>query len=555
MLPNPISPSQTDCKSPIDDDLMDSIRLNLDYLDSLFADTDYTLTFGLDGSLIGAANFRRPLDIVPLFKDFTPETCRILVKKSGNIGKFKIDIATCSSVKVPIIAVESVYSQATLAVSQSGATNNTQSITLATPNISTQSITFAKSTLSVQSIINVGGNRWRYNFSTAPDADWAIGDSVSFAGCTNANNNGLFTIVEVNQSGGANVVVANATGVAQTGAAGTCQLMLMSYNHTNPVSSEYVSGEQFVSTGHTTPANNGTFTIFKINQSGNNIWVKNSAGVTQGAAAGTCQVGRFVYAYTSATITAAVGELGTFAGHTNAVNNGNFRITSYVGNNITVYNPAGVTQGAAVGTGKGNRWAYQVGTNPTSFFSAGQFAQMEGHASAANNGIFPIVVVNAAFVIVYNPNGVFQGSTAGTTRHTRKLVKFSTDQSANFAIGTKLELSGLPDGLYNLNDFRAPYEVIDVNVGGGANYNVMIDVPNGSEVVNPAGYVMTTYQSIFSAKPEINPNVTALSANDYITFVSTSVFNTVIAAGTPLALFVEEWQGGDPETIRVTLHN
>ena len=34
-LPYPIAPSQTDARSPVDDNLMDSIRLDLDYLDAV----------------------------------------------------------------------------------------------------------------------------------------------------------------------------------------------------------------------------------------------------------------------------------------------------------------------------------------------------------------------------------------------------------------------------------------------------------------------------------------------------------------------------------------
>ncbi|NBW80084.1 MAG: hypothetical protein EBR27_13950, partial [Betaproteobacteria bacterium] len=126
--------------------------------------------------------------------------------------------------------------------------------------------------------------------------------------------------MEVNQSGFASVVISNPSGVAQTGAAGTAQLQLMSYNFTNPVSTEFVAGEQAVFASHTSANNNGTLTIYKINQSGNNIWVKKSNGVTQGAAAGTASVGRWVFVYSSAPATPdfTVGESAKMASHTNA---------------------------------------------------------------------------------------------------------------------------------------------------------------------------------------------------------------------------------------------
>ena len=47
-LPYPISASQTDAQSPVDDNLMDSIRLDLDYLSSLFSGGNYDMSFGLE---------------------------------------------------------------------------------------------------------------------------------------------------------------------------------------------------------------------------------------------------------------------------------------------------------------------------------------------------------------------------------------------------------------------------------------------------------------------------------------------------------------------------
>jgi len=56
-LPYPIAASQTDAKSPVDDNLMDSIRLDLGYLDGLISGGNYNMSFGIDGQLIGIAGF------------------------------------------------------------------------------------------------------------------------------------------------------------------------------------------------------------------------------------------------------------------------------------------------------------------------------------------------------------------------------------------------------------------------------------------------------------------------------------------------------------------
>ena len=331
-LPYPIALSQVDAKSPVDDNLMTSIKYDLEYLDSLFTGGNYDFSFGIDGQLIGAFGFKRAIEVVPLYKTFTPSFCRFLLRKSGSSGQLSFDIRKHSEVKIPITAIEHQLDLATQSITNIAPALATQSITLATPTISTQSVTYSKSAINVNSIILLGSNRVRYNLASALDADFAVGDSILISGCTSAANNGTFTIVEINQSGFASVVISNASGVAQTGAAGTIQSLIMSYNFTNPVSSEFVAGEQCVFAAHTSANNNGTKTIYKVNEAGNNIWVKTTNGVVQAGVAGTAQVGRWVYTYTLPVSTTdfVVGEDAKLATHTNANNNGNLRITTSV---------------------------------------------------------------------------------------------------------------------------------------------------------------------------------------------------------------------------------
>ena len=561
-LPFPISASQTDAQSPVDDNLMDSIRQDLDYLDSLLSGGNYNMSFGLDGQLIGAFGFKRAIDVVPLYKEFTPVTCRFGLRKSGISGTLQIDIRRHNVCEIPITGIDHQYNQATQSITNIAPALATQAISLVTPQISTQTITFAKAAPTVNSIILLGNNRVRYNLSATPDSDWAIGDSVTFAGCTTAANNGTFTILEVNQSGFASVVISNATGVAQTTPAGTAQLQLMSYNFTNPVSTQFVAGEQAVFATHTSANNNGTLTIYKINQSGNNIWVKKADGVTQGAAAGTVAVGRWVYTYTLPVTTPdfTVGEKAKMASHTTAANNGNFTITAINsgGNNIVVYNPAGVAQGAAAGNANTNRWIYSQPLDPSSQFTAGQFAQMENHTTAANNGRLQVVQVNRSAlnnVVVYNESGVAQAGIAGQTRHTRKLIKFASDQSSVFNTLSFIEIIGTVSGSYVKNDAVGPLEVLEVNRGGGANYNVVIELFGAPDQASPAGYVMTEMKSIFTTPPSLSMDVTSLEANDFVKTSTTSFVAGNIPAGTFLGLYVLQWPSGDPETLRVTLHS
>ena len=562
MLPYPIASSQTDAQSPVDDNLMDSIRLDLDYLDSLLSGGNYNFSFGLDGDLIGAFGFKSAIDVVPLYKEFGPVTCRFGLRKSGTSGTLQIDIRRHNVCKIPITGIDHQYDQATQSISNIAPALATQSISLVTPAISTQTITFAKSAINVNSIILLGNNRVRYNLASSPDSDWAVGDSVTFASCTNAANNGTFTIVEVNQSGFASVVISNPSGVAQTGAAGTAQLQLMSYNFTNPVSTEFVAGEQAVFASHTSANNNGTLTIYKINQSGNNIWVKKSNGVTQGAAAGTASVGRWVFVYSSAVPTPdfTVGERAKMASHTNAANNGNFTITAINsgGNNLVVYNPAGVAQGAAAGTANTNRWIYAQPIDPSSQFSVGQFTQMEGHTNAANNGRFEVEQINRGAVnnlVIYNEAGVAQAGIAGNTRHTRKLIKFAVDQSSVFTTDSWIECVGTVSGSYVKNDSVGPLKVLQVNRGGGSNYNVVIDFYGAPSQASPAGYVMNEMKSIFTTAPSLSMDVTSLEANDWIKTSTTSFVAGNIPAGTFLGLYVLQWPNGLPQTLRVTLHS
>ncbi len=560
-LPFPIAASQTDAKSPVDDNLMDSIRLDLDYLDSLFATGAAIFTWNLNGPMNAMRAYKKAVDTVPLFGSFQPGFIRVNLKKSGQSGTFQFDIRKHTKPNSPIIGVDHQYEGATTAISNVAPALATQSVTRSAPQILTQSISVAKATLSIQSIIFLGENKWRYNLNTAPDVDWVVGKSILISGASNALNNGTFELVEKSNAGFASIVVRNNSGVAQTGVAGTIQLQLFSYNFANPVSTEFVAGELFLSAAHSTAANNGSLEIYKINQAGNNIWVFNSTGVVQAGVAGTSDTNRWSYGLLSPSSSPdfTLGEKAKMTGHTNPLNNGNFTVTALnlTTSNVVVYNAVGIVQGGVAGTINTNRWIYSLPTDPTTQVSSSETVQLELHTAAANNGIFTVLQVNRSAVnnvVIYNESGVAQGGAAGFVRHTRKLVKFASDLSAFYSTLSFIEMAGLPDGKFNYADQKIPLQVLEVNRGGGSNYNVVLDVPSGLTQASPAGYVMIESKSIFTSTPSMDVDTTSLEPNQFLIQTFTNIVPGLIPAQTPLGLYILNVPTGQAEDLTITLH-
>jgi hypothetical protein len=559
-LPVIIAPSQVDAKSPVDDDLMDGIRVDLNFLDAQISSGNVAFGYNVNGPLSVIKNYFKGIDTALTFKEFTPTTARATIKKSGLSGSLKFDVRRMTTPKTPIIGIDHQFEGSTTSIAKVGSAINTQSIARSTAQITTQSITHVKSTVNIQSIVNVGGNLWRYNFGgTLLDADYAIGRSVTFASATAGGNNGTFVIVEVNASGYSSVVVSNASGVAQTTAAGTMQLKLMSFNYTNPVNSDFVVGESALFAAHTTGANNGTFEIYRTNQAGNNVWVYIPTGAVQAGAVGTLDVLRWQFNYSAAIPTTEyfVGERALMAAHTSGGNNGNFfiRAVNRAGNNLIIYNTAGVVQGGAAGNVTTNRWLYALSTNPSAQVTALDTVSFEGHTTAANNGIFTVVEVNRSGnnLVIYNESGVVQAGTAGTPRHTRKLIKFDTNQSAVYTTSSFVEMVETSSGNYFEAINRAPFRVLEVNRGGGANFNIVIQAGNSPSQLNPAGYVQTEMKSIFSVAPEIPVNLTGNRPNQVVKFSSTSFVAGAIPAETPIFLFILDVPTGDVQDFSLIL--
>ncbi|MFN8741541.1 MAG: hypothetical protein ACK5YR_16570 [Pirellula sp.] len=558
----PLSTAETDAKSPMDDNLWLKVKDNFDDLNSrIVAAGSKTFLLELQGRLSILRPYKRSICSGITNFAFQPTFAKYLLKKSGSSGNITFDLRRTTSPDTPIIGIDHQYTAATQSIANTGTAINTQSIARATAQIATQSITHAKSTSAIQSIINVGGNFWQYNLNASFDSDTVVGDSILVASATAGANNGTFVIVEKDRSNGSNFVVSNASGVAQTGVAGTAQPKIMSYNYVNPVNAQFAVNEIVNLASHTTGANNSNaIPIFKINQSGNNIWIKNPAGVVQAGAAGTADCNRWIFTYSTAVLTTdyIINEAAKMAAHTSGGNNGNFNIVAInsSGNNLIVYNPAGVVQAGAAGNANTNRWTYALPTDPSSQIIAGDTVFLSGHTNILNDGVFSVGQVNRSGnnIVIYNPAGVVQAGAVGNVFTTRKLIKFATDQSAIYtALTSFVEIQGCPNGLYNFADGRSPYQVLQVNRGGGANYNIVLDVPRAPSQASPAGYIQLEMKSIFSSLPSLAIDVSGNVPNQNLIGSSTSFVTSTIPENTPILLYIISMMGGDPRDLTVTL--
>ena len=503
-LPYPISADQTDARSPVDEQLMDSIRLDLEELDSRSSSTktfDYAFRYPYALSNLGRLPSKR-LDGCLVTKAAVFDTFRVWLEYPGTAGTLTVDVRKYTRPDSAITEIRRQYLQNISSISQIAPATATQSITRSASQISTQSIARWKSALNIQAITVLGNGRSRLSLDAAPDTGWVIGKTVTVASASNAANNGTFTILAVNDDGAANLIVSNTAAVEQTTAAGTVNLDAWAYIYSNPVSTQFAAGEQFTAASHTTGANNGNFEIYAINSGGNNIIIFNSAGVAQGSPAGTADTNRWAYTFSSAASSDFVaGESAQMASHTTGANNGTFPITNVnfnSGNNVVVYNAAGVAQGAAAGTVNTMRWVYSLPTDPSSDFTVGQTCYPKNTTATANAGIFTVVKINHNSlnnIVVHNTSGVAQGGSAGTLEHTRMIYKFATDQAAFFsATLSRAEIANVVNSL-NAGDFA----LVQLNRGGGANYNIVVESAYGVEQLAPGGRVITESRSIFDA--------------------------------------------------------
>lgn len=556
-----LSTSQVQAKAPVDEALMQQIKANEDDLNSrLLLTKAFPVAFKFNGELglLPTSKWRRfdgaLMSIATTFLD-----SKLYLERPGFSGTLEVDARKVTRPNTQVTAIARLFNSAINSIARTGSSLSTQSITRSSAQINTQSITAFKATINVSSIVLLGSNLVRYNLASLPDSDWVVGDSVTFSGCSTGANNLTAVIVRIGDDGGNNIVISNASGVAQSGSAGSALLLAFSYNFTNPVSSQFAVGEQVKFNAHTSGVNDGSFAVYARNSGGNNLIVKNSAGATQGGAAGTADTNRWIYAQTGSVSTTdyIVGEKAHMNGHTNVANDGDFPITNVNsgGNNVIVYNSAGVVQGGTTGTVNTNRWTYFFSSDPAGGISAGDSVVIAGTTSGGNSGTFVVGQVDRSTsdnVVIYNVSGVAQGGAGGTLQSLKTKVSFSSDQSAVYSTDSFVELYDSPQA--GMDD--QSLQVLQVNRGGGSNFNVVVSCAGAVEAAGNAGRIIFESRSLFSTRPSLTlPTNVTNSTNRHGQVATNGVFNAyaTVLSGDMIAVDITRLPLGHPANIVLQL--
>lgn len=517
-LPYPIAASQVDKKSPVDEQLMQAIKANLEELDTRTISANAATDFRLNGRLNPRYNSADPntaprrhrVDGALISKDSLFQSCKVTVEDGGVGGTLDVDVRRYTKPNCLITSVVPLFRDAISSIARAGSGISTQSIARATPQISTQSIAKYKTQLNIQSIISLGKQDgttnlyyYRVNLNSAPDSDY-VGLSVKLASTTGALYDGDFTVINVNEDGGSNVIISSTSSIAeQASAAGTLDANLWKYTFTNPVNTHFAAAEVATFASHTNAANDGALEIFAVNQGGNNIIVKNTSGVAQAGVAGTADCNRWTFTYSGAPSTTdyAVGESALMASHSTGGNNGTFpiRAVNSGGNNLIIYNASGAVQGGAAGTANTCRWVYSFSGDPSTDVTAGDNIIFVSATTAANNGTFAVKEVNRSGtnIVVHNTSGVAQGGAVGTAATEKKKVSFASNQ-ADIIVGSRVRI--VNSTVITEND----YDVFERNRGGGSNFNAVIKTSETSTLAVPQGRVAYESKSLFTTRPSLS---------------------------------------------------
>ena len=192
----------------------------------------------------------------------------------------------------PVITAGFVVGESALFATHTTAANN-GTFAIVRVNDGGNNIIIYNSTAGATPQAGVAGTvqttRWVYTYAAAVlTTDYFVGEQILAATHTTAANNGSFLIRAIND-GGNNVVVTNTAGVAQAGAAGTVNTHRWIYSFLSDPSLVIAVGDLFSGFSHTAGGNNVVGADVKeLNRlSLNNFVIYNTAGVVQGAAAGT----------------------------------------------------------------------------------------------------------------------------------------------------------------------------------------------------------------------------------------------------------------------------
>lgn len=564
-LPNPIADSQVDAKSPIDEDLMQSIKANEEDLDSRISlNTAQDYPWKIEGALeaMGGGYITTPqrkIGGMLRSRGVTLQTAKLLLKDGGTGGTCEIDVRRYTQPNALITGIDELFSGAIQSIARAGSSLSTQSITRAASQLATQSIARYKTTKNIQSIVVLGDGYVRYNLDAPADADY-LSAAILIASATTGANNGTFFPVRINEDGGNNIVIFNASGVAQTSAAGTIESELWKFTFTGSVPSDFTVGEYALFASHTAGANNGTFQIVAVNQSGNNLIAWISGGQAQAGVAGTVDVQRFKYNFASAVSTTdyAIGDYVLAASHTSGLNDGALYVVgvNVGGNNLVVANFLGTTQGGAAGTIDTYRWVLALSSDPSANVSAGDYVNCKDTTSAANKGTaFLVREVKRGGtnnIVITNPSGVAQGGAVGTVLTSKRKIKFASDLSAAITTASRITV----EGTY-FYPTATDLDVVEVNRGGGSNYNAVVVIHSIRTQAGAAGRVTWEGKSIFSTRPSIVIDPQSLNFDDTAGRESSNEIldatQKIIPNGTILMLDILSIPNGKPRGLLVQL--
>jgi hypothetical protein len=192
----------------------------------------------------------------------------------------------------PVITAGFVVGESALFATHTTAANN-GTFAIVRVNDGGNNIIIYNSTAGATPQAGVAGTvqttRWVYTYAAAVlTTDYFVGEQILAATHTTAANNGSFLIRAIND-GGNNIVVTNTAGVAQAGAAGTVNTHRWIYSFLSDPSLVIAVGDLFSGFSHTAGGNNVVGADVKELKrlSLNNFVIYNTAGVVQGAAAGT----------------------------------------------------------------------------------------------------------------------------------------------------------------------------------------------------------------------------------------------------------------------------
>lgn len=294
-------------------------------------------------------------------------------------------------------------------------------------------------------------NRFAYTFLAVADATaYKVGENMVATGHTLAANDGIFTIDDVNASGNDLVIYNNSPGADTQGAPlGAVDTERYVYTFPAPVSAlDYLVGQTCNASSHTSGLNDGMFEIVELNESGNNLVIRNPAGVSQAGVAGVVNTNLWTYALDAVPADVTVGDILRFENHTSSANDLNAEVIEIArsgGNNVVIFNEVGAVQAGVAGEVLSELMILEFFIDQSAFYDLATFSSIAGLSGIPNadmNGQFAVEEINYNFgfnIVIKNILGtVFSDPIGEVETEIRSL--FSTlpivAAGQDFSIGT-----------------------------------------------------------------------------------------------------------------------